>query len=63
MVERLLVRDSFDVIGWRFDELRRAGWPINEALQLAERTDVDLHEACELLAQGCSVEVALRILT
>jgi hypothetical protein len=32
------------------------------AFELAERTDVDLHRATELLQAGCPVDTALRIL-
>ena len=34
---------------WRFDELVRAGYDIADALELAERRDVDLHLATDLL--------------
>lgn len=47
---------------WRSEELERAGFPPGAAAELATRTDVDLHRAAELLANGCSVELALEIL-
>lgn len=47
---------------WRAEELVRAGYPPHAALELAARTDVDLHLAAELLAKGCSQELALQIL-
>jgi hypothetical protein len=47
---------------WRSEELERAGFPAAAAAELATRTDVDLHRAAELLANGCSVELALEIL-
>jgi len=47
---------------WRSEELERAGFPAAAAAELASRTDVDLHRAAELLANGCSVELALEIL-
>jgi hypothetical protein len=50
------------VEAWRMEELRRAGYPGDAALQLAGRFDVDLHRAILLLQQGCSPEVALQIL-
>jgi hypothetical protein len=47
---------------WRSEELERAGYPAQAAAELAARNDVDLHHAAELLAKGCSVELALQIL-
>lgn len=47
---------------WRFQQLQQAGWPEQEALLLAARHDIDLHQACHLLAQGCSPELAWQIL-
>jgi hypothetical protein len=47
---------------WRLDQLRQAGYPDAEAQQLAERDDVDLHRAVDLLRHGCPLETALRIL-
>jgi hypothetical protein len=47
---------------WRRDALERAGYPPADALELAVRHDVDLHRAVRLLQQGCSPELALRIL-
>jgi hypothetical protein len=46
----------------RAEELERAGYPAQAAAELAMRTDVDLHRAAELIKQGCSPELALRIL-
>ena len=47
---------------WRLEELERAGYPPDEAGQLAELTYVDLHLATALLRRGCAPDVALRIL-
>jgi len=50
------------VVDWRLEELLRAGYgPIN-AEALARQQRVDLHRACDLLAQGCSEELAASIL-
>ena len=46
---------------WRFEQLCRAGFPFYDALRIAE-SDQDLHVACELMARGCSLELALLIL-
>ena len=51
-----------DVISWRREQLRAAGYGWAEACRLAERTDVDLHLATDLLRNGCTSETALRIL-
>jgi hypothetical protein len=47
---------------WRAEELERAGYPAQAAAELAARADVDLHRAAELLAKGCTTELALKIL-
>jgi hypothetical protein len=47
---------------WRLETLERAGYPSAAAVELAVRHDVDLHGAIELVQQGCSPELALRIL-
>ena len=47
---------------WRAAELERAGYSHAAAVELAARTDVDLHLAVELLLKGCSPELALHIL-
>ena len=47
---------------WRAEELERAGYPVREAAELAERHDVDLHLAIDLISQGCPVPVAVEIL-
>jgi hypothetical protein len=47
---------------WRAGELERAGYPDDVAAELAMRPDVDLHRAVELLAKGCTPELAAQIL-
>jgi hypothetical protein len=47
---------------WRAEELIRAGFDADAALQLAGRHEVDIHRAATMLAQGCPPELALRIL-
>jgi hypothetical protein len=47
---------------WRREELERAGYPVREAARLAERHDVDLHFATDLISRGCPVPVAVEIL-
>jgi hypothetical protein len=55
-------REERFVLGWRYEELIRAGYPEREAMILADRTDVDLHRAVELLEHDCPPAIALRIL-
>ena len=50
------------ILRWRLDELVRAGYDIGSALLLASHVEIDLHDATELLRQGCPSETALRIL-
>lgn len=48
---------------WRTHELIRAGYPADYALTLAQLPHVDLHQACALLANGCTLKTAMKILT
>jgi hypothetical protein len=50
------------VVGWRFDELRRVGYSEESALELAQEAGIDLHVAIDLIRRGCPHETALRIL-
>ncbi len=49
------------VRSWRFEELLRAGYAVADALEVAVRTEIDLHWAASLVRQGCPSETALRI--
>jgi hypothetical protein len=55
-------REERSVLGWRYEELVRAGYAEREAMLLADRVDVDLHVAIALLASGCPAATAVRIL-
>ena len=48
---------------WRAEELLRAGLPREQALELAARFDVDLHEAVALLEHGCPAGLVVDILS
>ena len=50
------------VRSWRLEELERAGYPATHARELADLAYVDLHLATGLVRQGCSPELALKIL-
>jgi hypothetical protein len=47
---------------WRAAELLRAGFAGDDAVALAARSDIDLHEAVALVGRGCPPELAVRIL-
>jgi hypothetical protein len=47
---------------WRTAELMRVGFPGDDAVALAARSEIDLHEAIELVQRGCPTELAVRIL-
>jgi hypothetical protein len=47
---------------WRFQQLLRAGCPEQHALLLAADHNIDLHVACDLLADGCDPALACAIL-
>jgi hypothetical protein len=61
-LELLNVTEIERVENWRHDALERAGYDSESAIVLAACHDVDLHEAVDLLARGCSVDLALQIL-
>ena len=46
---------------WRFDELLRAGYEDSDAIELAFRTEIDLHWAASLVRKGCPSATAVRI--
>jgi len=50
------------VLEWRLEQLERAGFKGEEVIELAERRDVDLHDALRLVAAGCPPALAARIL-
>jgi hypothetical protein len=47
---------------WRAAELLRVGLAGDDAIALAARLDVDLHEAIALVESGCPPELVARIL-
>ena len=49
------------VQGWRLHVLIEAGYPIQLAERIAD-SEADLHEAVELVEQGCAPEIAAQIL-
>jgi hypothetical protein len=55
--------EDLEVEYWRESQLERAGFPPEVAAKLAVNTFVDLHQAIDLIAGGCSVELAERILS
>lgn len=60
--ELLVETELGRVVEWRLSELRRAGYDEHSARQLAERVDIDLHRAIDMLRSGCPAETAVRIL-
>jgi hypothetical protein len=51
-----------EVFGWRLEQLLRAGYDRRGAGVLARRTDIDLHEAVDLVSKGCPPKLAVSIL-
>jgi hypothetical protein len=47
---------------WRTAELMRVGLAGDDAVALASRLEVDLHEAISLVERGCPPELVVRIL-
>jgi hypothetical protein len=50
------------VESWRLGELLTAGYPLEQAEQIAARDDIDLHQAQQLIRNGCPHALAARIL-
>ena len=61
-VDEVIEPETERVARWRVEELMRAGYDPLAADQIAQRSDIDLHQAIGLLAQGCPVDLAVRIL-
>jgi hypothetical protein len=60
--ERLDEVEAEGILRWRFQALARAGYEPATAARLAAQVQIDLHEACDLVAEGCPPETAARIL-
>jgi hypothetical protein len=54
--------DTDEVVGWRHEELVRAGMDPDDAQRVALETWIDLHWATDLVRRGCPSATALRIL-
>ena len=54
--------ESERIARWRAEELERAGYGPDDAVELASRAYVDLHFAIELIERGCPAATAVRIL-
>lgn len=50
------------VEAWRAEQLEMAGYGAQDAAQLAQRQDIDLHRAIKLIRSGCAADLALKIL-
>ncbi len=53
---------SQEVVRWRREQLVASCFPLRTASRLAEDERFDLHALIELTEQGCSPELAVRIL-
>jgi len=60
--EALAAGETALVRAWRLEALERAGYDQPLACELAERVEVDLHLAVDLLRRGCVQELAGKIL-
>lgn len=50
------------VVRWRLERLVQAGYGYGLAIDIALQTDVDLHQATDLVSRGCPPATAARIL-
>ena len=60
--ETLAEEKAAEVMEWRFSQLTRSGFPAEDAIRLATRLDVDLHQATALVARGCPPSLARRFM-
>jgi hypothetical protein len=60
-LEEQMTPEADEVVRWRFDELVRAGYDVDDAEVLARQRDVDLHLATDLVRRGCPSGTAVRI--
>jgi hypothetical protein len=56
------VTEAAAILGWRFSQLVGAGFELRDAVVLAARVEIDLHDATALVARGCPSGTAVRIL-
>lgn len=60
-LEALDVPEVDVVRRWRFDELLRAGYEDDDAMEIAFHVEIDLHWAVALVRRGCPSATAVRI--
>jgi hypothetical protein len=60
--DKAKIDEAAAVTRWRLHELLRAGYSWDQGVLLAARSDVDLHQAVDLLRRGCPTQTALQIL-
>ena len=54
--------EQLSTFGWRLDQFTRLGFDSAEATLMADDAQVDLAQARRLIALGCPLETAVRIL-
>ncbi len=61
-VDDIVETEAERVERWRADELIRAGFDPDSAHKLAADLSVDIRRAAQMLEQGCTPDLALKIL-
>jgi hypothetical protein len=56
-------QDAQTVVNWRRLELIQCGFPRSLAARVARDERYDLHQLIELVEQGCTPDLAVRILS
>jgi len=56
-------QDSQAVVNWRRLEMIHCGFPRSLAARVARDEQYDLHQLIELVEQGCSPDLAVRVLS
>jgi hypothetical protein len=60
--QRKAQQEARSVLRWRRDQLIASGYDPRTAKILADRADVDLHFAVDLIGKGCPPAIAAKIL-
>lgn len=54
--------ETEQIIRWRAEQLRDAGFQFEHGLAIAPRLDIDLHRALRMAEQGCPPDLVVEIL-
>ena len=61
-IEPVAGSEAERILAWRLEQLARSGFDFEPAMQIALCSEVDLHDAIDLVKRGCEPALAARIL-